>query len=84
MKNYRITLNGERYTLPGALTAADKTWDGDLEIHTCNGLKTLTVYEYKDDELIRTLTVQQAINIINKQSTVLVLLKGIRQSFERL
>lgn len=58
MTNYRITLNGDRYTLPGALTAADKTWNGDLEIHTCNSIKILTVYEYNGNSLVRSLTVQ--------------------------
>ena len=66
MKNYRINLNGERYTIQAALTAADKTWDDELQVHSCNGIKRLTIYEYNGNRMVKELTVQQVLTIINR------------------
>jgi len=64
MKTYKASLSGTEYTFIGtALSEADKSWNWDKQIHECNGLQHLTVYEIEGNN-VRPVSCKEAFEIM--------------------
>ena len=65
MKTYKASLTGTEYnSIAMAMTEADNSWNWEKDIHECNGLQHLTVYEV-DGNSVRPISGIEMFKLIN-------------------